>query len=258
METDKKYVFSESEYQAAFRSVLDGTTKNVALKKNHAVYFLGGQPGAGKSTFYNMDNNFTDFIVIDGDKYRSYHPHYETIIFEQKEIMAELTQPFVNRVVEDLIEELSKEGYNLIIEGTLRDSSVPIKTATMLKEKGYVTELYVIGCDACISWEATIERAKTMAEIGHIPRIVPIGKYDVTVNNLPESLKKIEDTGCMDKISIISRECKMLWRSDNYYSKETATSVLADILNIEKWTEKYPQYRLQYRDLVSKIAQKGR
>ena len=258
MESNKKYAFSETEYQAAFRSVLDGITKNVALKKNHAVLFLGGQPGAGKSTFYNMDNNFSDYIVINGDNYRIHHPYYRDIVRNSREQMAELTQQFINRVVEDLIAELSKDGYNLIIEGTLRDAAVPIKTGTMLKEYGYTTELYVIGCDACVSWESTISRAELMAEIEHSPRIVPLEKYNVTVNNLPGNLQKIEESGCMDKIVIINRECKILWRSDNYYSKETASKILAEVLNIEKWNADYRQYIQQYNEFVNKMKQKGK
>lgn len=138
-------------YQCAFQDIIHSLTLNKALKKNHAVIFLGGQPGAGKSTFTNMDYSFSDYIVIDGDQYRQFHPEYESILEKGIDKVSEFTQPFVNQVVEDLIIELSQEGYNLLIEGTLRDASVPIATSKLLKEKGYTTELYVMACDACES-----------------------------------------------------------------------------------------------------------
>lgn len=248
------YEFNEAEYQNAFTNVYESITKNVALKKNHAVLFLGAQPGAGKSTFSNMDNNFTDYIVINGDNYRINHPYYQEIVMQDKESMTELTQSFVNRVVEDLICELSKEGYNLIIEGTLRDPQVSIRTGTMLKEQGYTTELYVIGCDACISWESTISRAKLMEEVGQSPRIVPIEKYDKIVNNLVQNLETIEASCCMDKIIILSRDSKILWK-ENDEERIGAAAVLDKVLNVTKWNSKYQEYKAQYDDIVNRIRQ---
>lgn len=251
------YEFSEATYQDAFTNVYESVTKNVALKKNHAVLFLGGQPGAGKSTFTNVDNNFTDYIVINGDNYRVNHPFYREIVMQNKENMTELTQSFVNRVVEDLIRELSKEGYNLIIEGTLRDPQVPISTGTMLKERGYTTELYVIGCDACASWESTISRAKLMEEVGQSPRIVPIEKYDKIVNNLVQSLEKIEESDCMDKITILGRDSKILWKADDENCTGAAAVALDKVLNVKEWNAKYHDYEIQYNEIVNRVRQEN-
>lgn len=251
------YEFSEAAYQKAFINVVQSVTRNVALKKNHAVLFLGAQPGAGKSTFCNMDNNFTDYIIINGDNYRIHHPYYREIVMQDKERMAELTQSFVNRVVEDLIRELSKEGYNLIIEGTLRDPQVPIRTGNMLKEQGYTTELYVIGCNACISWESTISRAKLMEEVGQSPRLVPIEKYDKIVNNLVESLKKIEASHCMDRITIISRDSKILWKENDEKRAGTASVALDKVLDVAEWNSRYQEFKIQYDEFVNKVQQEN-
>lgn len=241
-----KYDVDYLTYRKVFQDIISSLTRNEALKKNHAVLFLGGQPGAGKSTFSSMDYNFTDYIVIDGDQYRRYHPDYKSIAENDIDKMAELTQPFVNRVVEDLIVQLSKEGYNLIIEGTLRDASVPIATSRLLKKQGYMTELYVIACDACESWESTVSRAKLMQEIGQTPRIVPIEKYESIVKNLPQSLQAIEESGTMDKIMVINRECKIIWRNDvqetDHY-RTPAFRTLEKVLNLSKWDECLENYK---------------
>ena len=39
-------------------------------------------------------------------------------------------------MVEALVEELSNQKYNLIVEGTLRTVDTPAKTAKLLKENG--------------------------------------------------------------------------------------------------------------------------
>lgn len=47
---------------------------------------------------------------------------------------------------------LSQKGYNLIIESTLRNPDVSIKTCYQLKGKGYNPDLVVVACDAETSW----------------------------------------------------------------------------------------------------------
>lgn len=251
----RDYYFDEQTYQSVLSDIINGIEKNTALQKNHAVLFLGAQPGAGKSTFCNMDNNFTDYIVINGDNYRKNHPFYNEIVLHNKENMAELTQSFVNSVVEDLIKELSKEGYNLIIEGTLRDANVPISTCSMLREQGYRTELYVIGCSACESWESTISRAELMAEIEYIPRLVPIDKYNLIVNSIVENLEKIETSGCMDRIVVLSRDSKVLWKGDTENGDDNASVALSKVLNVLEWNRKFEMYRNEYELLVEKFKE---
>ena len=47
------------------------------------------------------------------------------------------TAKWAGAMVEALIDAFSSEGYNLIIEGTLRTSAVPLNTATLLRDRGY-------------------------------------------------------------------------------------------------------------------------
>ena len=44
-------------------------------------------------------------------------------------------------MVEAVVDALSVMGYNLIIEGTLRTSEVPLKTARLLRDRGYDVSL---------------------------------------------------------------------------------------------------------------------
>ena len=72
--------YSSIEFEEQYIKVYNEVEKEGVPQKNHAVIFLGGQPGVGKSNFYTQDNNLNGYIVIDGDKYRKYHPHYNEII----------------------------------------------------------------------------------------------------------------------------------------------------------------------------------
>lgn len=248
------YEINEAQYEKLYQSIYGSLVSGHAGKRNHAVLFLGGQPGAGKSFFYQIDDNFSDYIVINGDQYRKFHPYYDEMVRYDRERLPELTQPFVNRMVEGLIDKLSSEGYNLIIEGTLREADVPVRTGKMLKEKGYRTELYVIACDARKSWESTIKRAKLMQEMGEVPRIVPIAKYDYIVGHICENLKMIEVSGCMDQITVLGRDSEIFWRDGQGISPSVSQS-LASILNLSEWRQHLEQYEQQYEGLLENIRE---
>ena len=229
-----KSIESKNIFEICYQELYESIKKDNIPQKNHCVIFLGGQPGAGKSYFYAQDDGLDHYIVIDGDRYRKYHPNYKEICENDLENMAERTQSFVNKCVERLIDDLSRDGYNLIIEGTLRDPDVPINTCNFLKSRGYSTELYVVAVDALTSWEATINRAKILKNLGETPRTVPIDKYNYIVNHLVHNLRRIENAECFNKITVIDRNNTVLSSS----SEEVSPSVaLEKVLNINKWNE---------------------
>ncbi len=160
--------------------------------------------------------------------------------------MPERTQEFVNKCVERLINDLSNDGYNLIIEGTLRDSQVTINTCQNLKDKGYSTDLYIISVDAVVSWESTINRAERSKNNGEIPRYVSIDKYNYIVNNLANSVKNIELATCFDNVYVINRNNKILYPESGAIS---AASVVEEQLNLTKWNELFPILKDKFIDM---------
>lgn len=224
------------EFERQYKLIYDSIVKDDVPQKNHAVIFLGGQPGAGKSNFYMQDDNLHNYIVIDGDEYRKYHPDYDEIIKYDMENYANRTQMFVNRCIERLIGDLSDQGYNLIIEGTLRDPNVPINTCRTLVGKGYTADMYVIAVDARLSWQSTLGRANILFDLGCAPRLVPIDKYNLIVNNLPDNLQKIDDSGYFHSIHVIDRDYNVLYPAKNGL---TAAEVLRTRLNLSEWNADY-------------------
>ena len=61
-------------------------------------------------------------------------------------------------MVEQLVDELSKQGYHLLIEGTLRTTEVPRKTARLLKSRGYQVSLALIATKPELSYLSTLIR----------------------------------------------------------------------------------------------------
>ena len=65
---------------------------------------------------------------------------------------------FAGKMVEHLVDELSQLGYYLLIEGTLRTTEVPRKTAQLLKSKGYQASLASIATNPELSYLSTLVR----------------------------------------------------------------------------------------------------
>lgn len=220
---------TEKEYKNSYNQI-KGILLNEKNKENYPLATLiGGQPGSGKSelTKYIKSQN-ENTIAIDGDYIREFHPHLEEIVKEYGMEYPKVTQPFVNRAVEQLIDDLSRDKYNLIIEGTLRDINVPIKTARMLDERDYLVELYIVATNKELSWQSTIERGDDMENIGKIPRYVDKAHHDLITETLPETVRDLVNEESIYNIVIMRRDQSII-----YDKNETPDLDPKDILERE-------------------------
>ena len=113
-----------------------------------------------------------------------------------------------------IIDELSTEKYNLIVEGTLRTAEVPMKTAKELKERGYRTELCVMAVKPEISYESTILRYENAILLGEVPRATSKAHHDMVVERISENLDTIYESGIFDCIRIYTRDNVCIYSSD--------------------------------------------
>lgn len=232
------YSYSEEEFKKCYNEVINSLSLERVYQKNHCVIFLGGQPGSGKSSFINQDDFFVRHVKINGDDYRKFHPHFESIVSEHNEDMANLTQPFVNECVERLINDLSDQGYNIIIEGTLRNPDITIGTCKLLKSKGYTTDMYIMATDALTSWNSTLYRAQLAESLGEVPRFVPIEKYNYIVMHLIDNVRIIQTSDCFDSINVVNRENNILYSSNNICN-EKAADIVEKELHLDDWKKYY-------------------
>ena len=91
--------FTEEEFDSAYKKVFESVTKTGIPQKQHCVIFLGGQPGSGKSSFYSQDDILCNHIVIDGDRYRRFHPYYESIVKDDIDNYVQRTQGYCSHIM---------------------------------------------------------------------------------------------------------------------------------------------------------------
>lgn len=168
---------------------------------------LGGQPGAGKSALQDIaKQTIPEIVIVNGDEYRRYHPNFEKIHKEYGDDFPKHTAEFSGKVTEMLKSKLMEQGRDILVEGTLRTASVPLKTCREFKEKGYDVMLGIMAVKPEISYLSTILRYENMKDMGMIPRKTAKDHHDLVVNNLPANLKEICETGEFDEVVVYNRK----------------------------------------------------
>lgn len=224
--------FSEDQFIQTFKFIYKRVIENKVKSINPKAYVLGGQQGSGKTTLHEIFKNKLNYnaIAINGDDYRKYHPNFRDIQKVYGVDAVKYTQTFANKIVEKLIDKLSNEKYNLIIEGTLRTADIPLKTCNNLKDRGYHVELSIMGVKPEISWKSTLLRYEQMSNLGMNPRAIPKEQHDNVVDEITFNTEKIYRANVFDNITIYQRN-KVCVYDQTIFPDVNPTFVLNNILN---------------------------
>jgi hypothetical protein len=214
---------------------------------------LGGQPASGKSqlTLRAQENHpNVDFLIVNGDLFRVHHPQHKSLIKDPSSY-SEQTQIFSNVFTERLIQEATKNKFNIIVEGTMRNKDIPLSTAKIFKDAGFRVEAYVIAAPALFSEIGIFNRYQNeVAKIG-AGRLADINSHKEAVRGLPHSVDALFRNQAVDKIAIYSFGAKENLKNYDFNGKWN--SDLSPIDFIEQAREN----QLNDKDLRAKIIRIG-
>lgn len=212
---DKLSQYTDYQFLQKFEIAIEDLTRNKKVESQPVAYLLGGQPGAGKSSLHRLiKNQNKNIIIIDNDTFKYEHPNYQLLEQKYGKDVVEYVTPFSNQMTEKIIDYLSDKGFNLIIEGTLRTSEVPMNTANQLKDKGYEINLYVMAVPKIESYLGTLSRYEDQFILSpKTARATTQEAHDRVVNNLPENLEILYQNKVFKDISLYDRSGKKLYSS---------------------------------------------
>ena len=195
------------------------------------AYLLGGQSGAGKTRLHKICASKLNgnVIVINGDEFRKSHPRFADIQATFGMDAPAHTAKWSGAMTEALIDSLSKEGFNLVIEGTLRTSKVPLGTAELLKSRGYTVSLAIMAVKPEISLISCQIRYEMMRIAGTTPRATDPEHHAKIVHDIVDNLAVLEQSGVFESIELYDRAGRRL---EGASPSETLRSVL-----FGDWTE---------------------
>ena len=192
------------EVEAIFEQKKDGLFEDINISSQKPIaIILGGQPACGKSTLINVakkDHPNLDFLTVNGDLYRQFHPNKELIKDPIKYPIE--TQIFSSVFTEKLIEEAIKRKCNIIIEGTMRNPDVPLKTAQKFKDAGFTVEAYIIAAPKEFTQLGLYNRYQEEVLSKGQGRLADIDSHNKAINGLMKSANQLYSDKAVDKISI--------------------------------------------------------
>ena len=229
--------FSEAEFQKALKRNIRALTCGKTVSPYPQAVLLGGQSGAGKTTIHRTkQKEFQgNIIIIDGDSFRSQHPNYLASQEEYGKDSVDYTKDFAGKMVEHLIDELSKQSYHLLIEGTLRTTEVPRKTAQLLTSRGYQVSLTLIATKPELSYLRTLIRYEELYDIDPSQaRATPKEHHDGVVEHLVDNIRELENDKLFNRIQIYQRDRTCVY--DSEIDDDLADDVLQNCL-FGKWNK---------------------
>lgn len=131
-----------TEYPAILQEVIADFT--VAATKNRHFIRIAGLSGSGKTTqilpaveAYSRKNNFEP-ILLAARRFVEYHPHYQEIKdFYGDENLRKLTDEFSTIMLFLTLSELTKAGYDIVLDVTLLDPKIEDILLNMLNGNQY-------------------------------------------------------------------------------------------------------------------------
>lgn len=243
--------YSEDEFRTRLALEIRKATlpPYIAPAQPPRAILLGGQSGAGKTLLHKIyrqefDNNI---IVINGDEFRSSHPHFQALHRAFGDKAVEYTAPWAGHMTEAMIDHLSRIGYNLIIEGTLRTAEVPLKTAALLRERGYEVSLALMAVKPEISLVSCQLRYEEMRQAGTTPRATDPAHHNKIIDQIVSNLAVLEESGAFQSISLYDRAQTRLYPREGC---GTASEALREAL-FGPWTAEEQRH---YRALQAKLT----
>ena len=249
--------YSESDFRKRLVREIQKATfpPNIGPSPAPTAVLLGGQSGAGKTTLHRAYRKQLEgnVIVINGDEFRSSHPHFAKLQHAFGDKSVDYTAPWAGRMTEVLIEHLSRLGYNLIIEGTLRTAEVPMKTASLLRERGYDVSLALMAVKPEISLVSCQIRYEEMRIAGTTPRATDPAHHNKIIDQIVDNLAVLEESELFDGVFLYNRAQECLYPRDGLDG--TASEALRDIL-FGPWTteeqEHYHRLKAKLKHLQAK------
>lgn len=170
---------------------------------------LGGQPASGKTNLIAKIKKYRpdrQFVVINGDEFRVYHPRYEEIYHRYASDAPHYTQRFSNQMVEWAKQACITGRYNFIIEGTMRTFGVIEQTVSMLKAADYQAELHVLAIPRIESLLGIFDCYERDMTLTGQERFSAIAVHDEAYHNIPANLQRAARELPVDRVVIYSRD----------------------------------------------------
>lgn len=222
----KKYKLSDETHDFYYDIIKRTYTSGKTPVKNPIAIIIGGQTGAGKSSLIGYSTEmFSDdnVVIINSDEIKPFHPKSEEIARLYPKLYTKITDQESNTWTSRLFEELRREGYNVIFEGTMKNNRIADESITELQQLGYTVVVRGLAVCDLESRMSILERYEGQVSKKGWGRLVVTDHHNQTYNGMPNTIDYIEQNGRYDILEIFARG-EDLDEPVNVYAKHNQTS----------------------------------
>lgn len=190
----KQFLLNDEEFEKYYKEVLQAIIANKKKSENKRLIIVGGQCGAGKTRLIPTANRElnNNGIVVDFDFLRSYHPNFKTVSSEHIEKTHIILHPDVEKVKNRIMQYLMENNYDVIYEGSLRNTQGFIDFSQGFLENGYNVSLYIMAVTELESFGSTYVRYAEDLVSNNNPRWVEKIAHDESYTGVLKTVERFE------------------------------------------------------------------
>ncbi|MBQ9792307.1 MAG: zeta toxin family protein [Clostridia bacterium] len=235
----KKYSLPQSKIEEITKTILKVLTYNKTPSENPLAVIVGGQPGSGKTALISYTKQFSafrNFIAIDNDFFRSFHPQADEIRQNHPSLFTQATDQLGMGITESVINYCLENKFDIILHQTLKNNRIGDDAICSLKENGYTVGVRVFAVPFYESSMSQIERYLGQAEkLGYCRFATQEGHLKAYLG-LPNTVDYLEKNGFYDFIQVFKRSDDIslptcVYTSFNPSTKQQTISTLTDCEN---------------------------
>ena len=208
-----KYKLTNKQVAEVLKTVIGVMSADKVPSDNPLAMIVGGQSGAGKTALINYTSLMStkrDFVVIDNDFFRAFHPYAAEIKALYPDLYTEATDQIGLGITSDVISYFMGNNdenarYDLIFHQTLKGNRIADDAIAKLRDCGYTVGVRAFAVPYLESKMSQIERTQAQYERMGFCRHVRQVDHDAAVAGLPNTIKYIEDNNKADFIEIFKR-----------------------------------------------------
>lgn len=201
------YTMSDQLFESTKNELIFRLSANKYSSDSPTLIIVGGQSGAGKSRLSplaknNMDNNV---IHIDIDEVRASHPYFSAVNKSYPEFIHRILVEDSIKLENAIVDYFLENKFNILYEGTLRNTDGYVKLASRFKEMDYNVLLYLMAVPELESLGSIYSRYAMDVVCNGKPRWVEKFAHDESYTGLIKTLQIFQDKNLFDSAKVFVR-----------------------------------------------------
>ncbi|SCC03852.1 MULTISPECIES: zeta toxin family protein [Snodgrassella] len=202
-----KFILPKDKHDRIFENEIKNEyLRFVKSSNNPEVILLGGQAGSGKSTVSNeyAKNNF---LVIDVDAYREFHPNHKQLTKENPLTAAQLTHADASLWATDVSRYVAKNKISAVVETTFGSPETVLEKAAIFQKENYNITAVVVSVPEKTSWLSVLKRFEEAYERDpKTARFVPQAQHDKQYRKITDTINELYEKKLVSELKIVDRD----------------------------------------------------